>query len=306
MSLGRIVLIGGPTASGKSALAVQLAQSLGGEVINADSQQVYRGMDIGTGKPTPAEQGGVAHHLFDLVEPWEQLDAAQFVARADAAIAQVMARGRLPIVVGGTGLWLRALLFGLVEAPPRDAALRAQLEAEGAAQGWPALHARLAGLDPLSAARIGATDPVRIVRALEVVLSSGLSLAALHDAHAGRPPRYEAIALRLDAPMELLEPRIARRVAQMFEGGLVAETQRLLCDARSAERLARVMGYREALQLIDGRLRPAEAQQLVVRAQRQYARRQRTWFKAERHWRVIELPVDAAAIASLVTELRRG
>ncbi|HEX9051545.1 MAG TPA: tRNA (adenosine(37)-N6)-dimethylallyltransferase MiaA, partial [Anaeromyxobacter sp.] len=166
--MARLAVIAGPTASGKTALAVALARRVGGEIVNADSQQVYRGLDVGTAKPTAEERAAVPHHLLDVVDPGEGMDAARFVALADAAIADVASRGRIPIVAGGTGLYLRALLHGVVAAPGRDPALRARLEEEAARLGRPALHARLAAVDPAAAARIRPNDLVRIVRALEI------------------------------------------------------------------------------------------------------------------------------------------
>lgn len=280
----RIVVLGGPTASGKSALGVALALRFGGEIVNADSQQVYRGMDVGTGKPSPADREAVPHHLYDLVDSWEQLDAAQYVALADEAIADIAARGRLPIVVGGTGLWLRALHRGLVDAPPRDEAIRARLEAEAEREGWPALHERLAQVDPYTAARVHQTDPVRIIRALEVYETAGVPLGELHRQHALGEPRYPALHLAVDWPREALDARIQMRVGGMFGGGLVEETRALLADERARARVERVMGYREAAAFLSGSMSREAAIERTVIAQRQYAKRQRTWLRGEDWW----------------------
>jgi tRNA dimethylallyltransferase len=293
----RVLLVAGPTASGKSALAVELALRLDGEIVNADSQQVYRGLDVGTAKPAEPDRRRVPHHLFDIAEPWEQVDAAQFVARADAVIAQIRARGRWPIVVGGTGLWLRALRRGLVDAPTRAPSLRARLEAEREKQGLAALHRRLAAVDPESAARIHPTDPVRIIRALEVFELTGVPLSEMHRRHQAAPPRLEADLLALDLPMSVLERRIEGRVAEMWDEGLLEETARLAADPRTRLRLERTMGYREALELLASRLTRDEASRLIVRAQRQYAKRQRTWFRAEPDW--TWLPAEGALESAL-------
>ena len=279
-----VIFIAGPTASGKSALALELARRFDGEIVNADSQQVYRGLDIGTAKPTAEERALVPHHLYDVADPWEQWDAARFISVADAAIADIHGRGRRAILVGGTGLWLRALRRGLVEAPARNDEIRARLDAEAKASGWPALHARLAKVDPESAARIHATDPVRIVRALEVFELSGVALSELHRRHESQPPRLVADLIAIDIPMETLTRRLVQRVDRMFEEGLEAETRRMAADPRAREKMARVMGYRETLELIEGRIRPNFARSLIVKAQRQYAKRQFTWFRGEADW----------------------
>ena len=279
-----LLVIGGPTASGKSALALALCGRVGGEVVNADSQQVYRGMDIGTGKPTPAERALVTHHLYDVAHPAEQLDAARFVALADAAIEDIRGRGLRPIVVGGTGLWLRALWRGLVDVPARDEVFRTRLRDEAAQLGWALLHRRLAEVDAETAGRIAPADGIRIERALEVFALTGEPLSVHHRRHALGAPRHEASHLLLDLPMSELDERIARRVSTMFDDGLVEETRTLMADPETRGRLGAVMGYREALAVIEGRMNRKEAQGLVVRAQRQYAKRQRTWFNGETHW----------------------
>lgn len=296
----RIVCIAGPTAVGKSALAVELARRFGGEVVNADSQQVYRGMDIGTGKPTEAERGGVPHHLFDLVEAWEQLDAVQFAEKADDVIADIASRGRLPVVVGGTGLWLRTLLKGIVPAPGRNEAIRTRLESEAERVGWPALHARLAEVDPVGAERIRPNDPVRIIRSLEVWEQAGVPFSELQRRHALGEPRHSALRLALSLPMEELEQRIRARARQMFESGLIDETRRLAQDPRTLPRLRRVMGYREAMQHIEEDLPLESAVSLTAIAQRQYAKRQLTWFRGESEWTWLRPEETEKAVALCV------
>ncbi|MGC3998506.1 MAG: tRNA (adenosine(37)-N6)-dimethylallyltransferase MiaA [Anaeromyxobacter sp.] len=277
----RLLVIAGPTASGKTALAVALARRLGGEIVNADSQQVYRGLDVGTAKPTAAERAAVPHHLLDLVEPGEGMDAARFAALADQAIADIAARGRFPVVAGGTGLYVRTLLHGVVAAPGRDPALRARLEAEAAALGRPALHARLAALDPAAAARIRENDLVRIVRALEIA-AGGTLPSDLHAAHAFQPDRYDATLLALDPPREALHARIDGRVVEMFRGGLLEEARGLLARTGGAlpERLP--IGYAEAAACVQGALPEAEAVRRVQVAHRRYARRQVIRLRKER------------------------
>ena len=240
----RLCVVAGPTASGKTALAVALARRLGGEIVNADSQQVYRGLDVGTAKPTAEERAAAPHHLVDVAEPGEGMDAARFAALADAAIADVAGRGRFPIVAGGTGLYLRALLHGVVPAPGRDPALRARLEDEAARLGRPALHARLTAIDPAAAARILPNDLVRIVRALEIAAGGRLP-SELHAEHAFREDRYDAVLLALDPPRPELHARIDARVREMFAGGLLEEARALggalrrRAPAQAAHRLRR-------------------------------------------------------------------
>ena len=297
-----IVVLAGPTGAGKTALGVELAGRVGGEIVNADSQQLYRGLDVGTAKPTAAERAAVPHHLLDVVEPGEVMDAARFVALADQAIAAIAARGRLPLVVGGTGLYLRALLHGLVAAPGRDPELRARLEAEAAALGRPALHARLAGIDPEAAARIRSNDLVRVVRALEIA-AGGQTQTALHAAHAFQPERHRALFLAL-APPPQLRGRLDARVEAMFGGGLLDEARQL--DRRFGAGLPRRLpiGYPEAVEVVRGELSLGEAIRRVQAAHRQYARRQVTWLRREPGAEWLEPPVDADVLARRVNAWR--
>lgn len=295
----RVLVIAGPTASGKTALALALARRLGGEIVNADSQQVYRGLDVGTAKPTAAERAAVPHHLVDVVEPGEGMDAARFTALADAAIADVARRGRLPVVAGGTGLYLRALLHGVVAAPGRDPALREALEREAAALGRPALHARLAALDPAAAARILPNDLVRIVRALEIA-AGGQRPSDLYAAHAFQPDRYDATLLALDPPRATLHARIDARVREMFEGGLLEEARSLLDRAGGALPARLPIGYPEAAACVRGELALDEAIRRVQVAHRRYARRQVIWLRRERGVEWLAPPIDVDALARRV------
>jgi len=296
-SHARLLVVGGPTASGKSALAVELARTLGGEVVNADSQQVYRGLDIGTGKPTPQERDGIPHHLYDIAEPGAQMDAAAFARAADTAISDIMSRGAVPVVVGGTGLWIRALLKGIVDAPGRDDALRERLAREAGRDGWPALHARLARVDPDGAARIRPTDPVRIVRALEVFELSGVPLGDLHRRHALGAPRYPALRIALEMPRDELNRRIEARARAMFAAGLVEETQAAIRIPGTLPRVERTMGYREALALLKDESTLEEAIARTATEQRRYAKRQLTWLRAEPEWHWVRPPALGAVLA---------
>lgn len=291
-----IICVAGPTAIGKSALGVKLAQELNGEVINADSQQVYRGLDIGTGKPSPEEMGGVPHHLFDSIEPWEQLDAAAYAELADEAIADIASRGRVPILVGGTGLWLRSVYRGIVPAPPRNEEIRRRLEEEGSRLGWPELHRRLQAVDPVGAEKIRPNDPIRIVRSLEVWEQGGVPFSELQRQHSMGSPRYRSLFLALALPRAQLNERIAKRARLMFEQGLIEQTRQLAADSRHHDRLRRVMGYREAMRVLDGELSEDEAIELTEIAQRQYAKRQLTWFRGETQWQWLEPDQDARAL----------
>jgi tRNA dimethylallyltransferase len=295
----RIAVIAGPTASGKTALAVALAGRVGGEVVNADSQQVYRGLDVGTAKPTAAERAAVPHHLLDVVEPGEGMDAARFVALADAAIADVASRGRVPVVAGGTGLYVRALLHGVVPAPGRDPALRARLEEEAARLGRPALHARLAGVDPEAAARIRPNDLVRVVRALEIA-AGGVRPSVLHAAHAFREDRYDAVLVALDPPREELHARIDARVREMFAGGILEEARALIARLGDAVPARLPIGYPEAIAVVRGTLDREEAIRRVQVAHRRYARRQVVWLRRERGVAWVRPPYDVEALARRV------
>ena len=298
-----IVCIAGPTASGKTALAVDLARRLGGEILSADSQQVYRGLDAGTAKPTAEERAAAPHHLLDVAEPGEGMDAARWVALADAAIADISARGWLPVVAGGTGLYLRALLHGVAEAPGRDPALRARLEEEAAEGGRPALHRRLAEVDPAAAAKIGPNDLVRIVRALEIA-AGGRTQSELFAAHGFAGARYRFRLLALDVPRAELHARIDARVPHLFARGLLEETAALLarCGGRLPAKLP--IGYAEAAEVLSGRLELPEAVRRVQVAHRRYARRQIVWLRREREVEWLAPPVDPAALAVDVTAWR--
>jgi tRNA dimethylallyltransferase len=295
----RVAVIAGPTASGKTSLAIALARRVGGEIVNADSQQVYRGLDVGTAKPTAEERAAAPHHLVDVVEPGEGMDAARFAALAGEAIAAIAARGRVPVVSGGTGLYLRALLHGVVAAPGRDEALRARLEEEARRLGRPALHARLAAIDPDAAARIRPNDLVRVVRALEIA-AGGRRPSELFAEHAFRPDRYDAVLVALEPPRDELHARIDARVRAMFERGILDEARALLARFGAALPAKLPIGYAEACAVVRGELEAEEAIRRVQVAHRQYARRQVIWLRRERGVEWLRPPVDVESLARRV------
>lgn len=292
-----VIAVAGPTGSGKSRLATELALRLGGEVLNADSQQLYRGLEIATAKPSAGERAEVPHHLYELAEPGEGFDAARYVAAADAAIADVAGRGRVAILCGGTGLYLRALLHGVADAPGRDAGYRAELEAFAAREGRAALHARLAAVDPDAAARIGPNDLVRIVRGLEIA-RGGRTQSEVFRAHAFRADRYRFRLLALAPDRAELHARIEARVERMIGPALLAEVAAL--EARRGGSLPEKLpiGYVEAAALRRGELDRAEAARRIAVAHRQYARRQVIWLRREPGVEWLVPPVDADRIAA--------
>ena len=274
--------IAGPTAAGKTAAALAIARVLPAEVISVDSALVYRGMDIGTAKPTPAERAAVPHHLIDVLDPAEAYSAARFVADARRLIGDIRSRGRLPLLVGGTMLYFRALQGGLDAMPAADAALRAAIDAEAARDGWPALHARLAQLDPPTAARLAPNDAQRIQRALEVLRLTGRPLSAWHGAARRVAPALPLIALE-PRDRAWLHARIAERFDAMVEQGLLDEVRRLRArgDLHPGLPSMRCVGYRQAWEALDDGTPQALAAWpgRAVAATRQLAKRQLTWLR---------------------------
>jgi tRNA dimethylallyltransferase len=297
-----VVLVAGPTASGKTRLAIDLARALGGEVVNADSQQVYRGLDAGTAKPTRAERAEVPHHLYDVAEPGAGFDAARYVALADRVIAEIGSRGRLPIVCGGSGLYVRALLHGVAAAPGRDPALRARLEADAEREGRPALHARLAAVDPESAAKIGPNDLVRITRALEIA-ASGRTQSEVFGAHAFGEDRYRFRLLALDPPRDELHRRIEARAPRLLEG-LLAETRGLVSGSAGPLPAKLPIGYADAALHLAGEIPHEEALRRLVVAHRRYARRQVVWLRREPGVEWLSPPVDVGALSETLAAWR--
>lgn len=310
-----ILMLLGPTAAGKSRTALALARDLPVEIVSVDSVQVYRGMDIGTAKPDAAERALVPHHLIDVIEPTEAWSAARFVTEARSLCEAIRARGRLPVLVGGTMLYARAFLGGLAALPPADAGIRARLDAEAAAEGWAALHARLARLDPPTAARLAPGDSQRIQRALEVLELTGQPLSALlaTPGAAAPPPGRVVVASVEPARREILHQRIAGRFRAMIAAGLVEEVARLRArgDLHAGLPSMRAVGYRQAWAFLDETpdCDPSAARDpddpalrpLVERgtaATRQLARRQLTWLRAMTERVVIDpLEPDAQARA---------
>ncbi|MGX4655905.1 tRNA (adenosine(37)-N6)-dimethylallyltransferase MiaA [Micromonospora sp. SCSIO 07396] len=280
---GTVVAVVGPTAAGKSALSIALAHALGGEVVNADSMQLYRGMDVGTAKLTPAERDGVPHHLLDIWPVTEPASVAEYQRLARAAVDDILARGRVPLLVGGSGLYVRAVLEQF-EFPGTDPAVRGRLEAELAQLGPAPLYARLAGADPAAAAGILPGNGRRIVRALEVIELTGAPFTAALPAPT---PYYPAVQLGVDLDTALLDERIAARVDRMWADGLVAEVRTLcgqgLADGRTA---SRALGYQQVLRFLAGETDEAQARDETIRATRRFVRRQRSWFRRDQriHW----------------------
>jgi tRNA dimethylallyltransferase len=276
-----LTVIAGPTASGKSALAVELARRAGGEIVGADSQQVYRYFDVGTAKPSAEELAAVPHHLISVVDPLEPFSAAEYQRRADVAIAEIASRGRPVFVVGGTGLYLRVLLHGVVEAPGAHPALRAELEALAATEGREEVHRKLAEVDPETAARLPPRDLVRIIRALEIHALTGKTASEFRREHAFAGERYPFRLQVLSPPREALYRTIEARTAAMFEQGLVEEVRALLARGYGNAAPMRSVGYVQARAFVEGTLTLEEAKQLVAQETRRYAKRQLTWFRKE-------------------------
>jgi tRNA dimethylallyltransferase len=296
-----LLVIIGPTASGKTALALALAERLGGEIVSADSRQVYRLMDIGTAKPTAAERARAPHHLLDVVWPDEPYTVAQYQADATRAIADIWQRGLLPLLVGGTGLYVRAVVDGLaIPAVSPRPALRAELEAEAAAQGPGALHARLATLDPATAATIDPMNARRLVRALEVCLTTGRPLAAQRGV---RPTPYRPLLLGLNTARATLYAWADGRVEAMLAAGLVGEVEALVARGYGWDLPAMSgVGYREMGAYLRGELGLAEAAARMKLATHAYIRRQLTWFRRDPriHWLDAADPALGATAAARV------
>jgi tRNA dimethylallyltransferase len=273
-----LLCITGTTGTGKNDIGILLAESLGGEVISLDSMKVYRGMDIGTAKPSAADRDRVPHHLIDVLDPHERIDLARFIGRARAAIDDIVARGRTPIAVGGTAMYLNGLLYGVHEGPPRDEGFRARLRAERDEQGVEALHARLSRVDAVSAARIDPQDYRRIERALEVAAHGERPLGA-SERQWFREPRYPFLLRILTWPREELRRRIDRRIDRMLAEGWVGEVEALLAASGFSEEAVMALGYREIAAHLEGSLDGAAMTERIKTKTWQFARRQLTWMK---------------------------
>jgi len=298
-----IVAIVGPTAVGKSALALTMAQRFDGEILSCDSTAVYRGIDIGTDKVPMSERRGIAHHLIDLVEPTEVYSAAAFAREASRVAREVHARGHLPIVVGGTGFYYRALVRGLFDGPGRDDRLRARLERVADRRGTPSLHRWLSRVDPDAAARLGAADRKRLVRALEVYLLTGQPLTS-HFARTQSPiSDFRVLTLGLSLPRESLLPRVTRRVEAQFATGVVDEVRELLAAAvpPTAHAFSGLV-YRQVMEMLAGVRDEPATRQLIIRENMRYARRQMTWFRGERDVSWIDGPGEDDEAARTASE----
>ncbi|GMU73641.1 MAG: tRNA dimethylallyltransferase [Burkholderiales bacterium] len=275
------ILLTGPTASGKSALALALADALDGEIVSVDSAQVYCGMDVGTAKPDAATRARIPHHLIDLIEPTESYSAARFCADANAAMAAIRARGRVPILAGGTMLYVKALTEGLSALPRADAATRAEIDAEAARVGWPRMHAELARVDPVTAARLAPNDAQRIQRALEVWRLTGRPLSQWQGRRGATA--FDALRIALvPADRERLHREIARRFDAMLVAGLVDEVAALRRTHALAPTMPsmRSVGYRQAWRFLDGEIDRETLRATGISATRQLAKRQMTWMRS--------------------------
>lgn len=270
-----LVCLVGPTGAGKSALALEVAERTDAEIICCDSVTVYRGLDIGSAKPTAAERARVPHHAIDLAEPTEAFTAARWVEAAERAMDEIRGRGHVPLVVGGAGLYLRALVEGLFDAPPPDPALRARLLALPTEE----LARRLSEGDPEAARKIGPADRVRLSRALEVLEQTGRPISAWQAASRARGPRHEARLVGLDPPREALYDRIDARVHAMMAAGWPGEVRGLLARFGPDARALGALGYRTLVEHLAGRMAAGDAVALIQRQTRNFARRQRTWFR---------------------------
>lgn len=299
-ALPSVLAILGPTASGKSELGLELAERLGGEIVCCDSMQVYRGLDIGTGKPTSFEQARVPHHLLDVAEPDEAFHAGAWARLAKQALRAIAARGRLPVIVGGTGLYFRALTQGLFEAPPPSPEIRARHKAEAETNGVAALHARLVQVDPAAAAKISATDLVRTSRALEVWEQTGVPIT-VHWQRAKLATSLRCFRVIYDRPLPVLRGLIDRRVDAMMAAGFLDEVERLRHAGHAGARALAGLGYKELGQHLNGAWDLPTAVAETKKNTAAYARRQRTWFRAEVAEVRLSEPTTAAPLLPLLS-----
>ena len=293
----KLLIICGPTASGKSELAIHLARELGAEIVNADSMQVYCGMDIGTAKPAPEQRKEIPHHLIDVADPDRLFSAADFEVAAGEAIRDITARGKRVIVVGGTGLYIRALLKGLVDSPSGAGRIRRALQEEAREAGNEVMLARLRQVDPELAERIHPNNLVRIIRALEVYHLTGIPLSRYQREHGFSGQRYKALQIGIDVERKELYKRIEARVDRMLADGLPEEVQQLLADGYGRELKAmRAIGYQQLTAYLAGEYSLEEAIRLIKRDTRRYAKRQLTWFRSDPDILWLEYPGKFATI----------
>ncbi len=279
----KLIVICGPTGIGKTSAAIDVAETFAGEIINADSMQVYRSMNIGTAKPTVAERARIPHHLVDVVDPDEDFDAARFSLQARKIVHELTRRRIIPVVAGGTGLYIKALLYGLFQTDPPDPAIRRKLRAEAETIGSDALHRRLKDIDPAAAARIHTRDTFRIIRALETVVATGKSITDHHLRHGFRESPFRSLKVGLDMDRKRLYERINSRVDAMITAGLVEEVRDLLKRGVDGRKKAmRALGYRHMVDFLSGRLPWDEAVRIMKRDTRRFAKRQLSWFRADK------------------------
>jgi tRNA dimethylallyltransferase len=282
---GALLCVVGPTASQKTELAIRVCEHVGGEVIGADSVQIYEHFDLGSGKPTAQELARASHHVVGIVDPHEPVDAARFSQLAGEAIHDIAARGKVPVVCGGTFLWVRSLVYGLADAPPASPSLRARFDRERAEQGDVAMHERLRAIDPETADRINPNDWVRVQRALEVYELSGRRLSELHREHQDRGPRHRARFVGVRWAPDQLEERIRRRAGVWLASGWIEEVEALIARGYRNTRPMGSVGYRQVVEYLDGEVGKEDLLGRVVRATKVFARRQRTWLRDEAvHW----------------------
>ena len=279
--MDNIICIAGPTASGKTALAVALANDIGGEVVSCDSMQVYKGMDIGTAKPTPEEMAGIPHHMLDVAEPWEDFSVSRYCEMATPIVDDILARGKTAIVAGGTGLYMDALIRGNSFAPCPSTGMREKLEKQADAEGMEAMLALLHSIDPETAARLHLADRKRIIRALEVYYETGETITAHNLKTQAIPPRYTPVWFALeDTERSALYKRIDSRVEKMLEAGLIDEIKNLLAKGIPEKCTAmQAIGYKEFIDALHGRCSIEDAAAQVQQSSRRYAKRQLTWFR---------------------------
>lgn len=285
--LTRIAVICGPTGSGKTGFAVDLAMQLNAEIVGADSMQIFRYMDIGTAKPTPDEQAAAPHHLIDVAAPDDPFDAARYVKSADKAIANIIERGKVPLIVGGTGLYIKALTHGLFQTSPTDPTIRAELKKKAEILGNGYLHQHLSVIDPAAAQKININDTQRLLRAIEVFETTGTRISSAQKKHSFARPRYQCLKIGLQMERAILYERIDQRVDAMLDEGILDEVKKLLSMGYHPEiKSMQALGYRHMVGFIQNKISWQEAVRTLKRDHRRYAKRQMTWFGADRevHW----------------------
>ncbi len=305
----KIAVIAGPTASGKTELSLVLAERFDGEIVSADSMQIYRGMDIGTAKPSPEERRGIAHHMLDVAEPGEDWSVSRYEQQAAECIEDIFRRGKLPILCGGTGLYINAVISGTeFQVSGADSGIRSRLEAQWDEQGGGVMHERLRAVDPCSADRLHPNDRRRIIRALEVYMLTGESLSEHNRRTRSRPPRYDAVMLGLKTdPRDILYRRIDRRVDEMVRRGLLQEAEALWKKGALRGTAAQAIGYKELAEYFEGREPLDAALDTIRKKSRNYAKRQLTWFQADDriHWIVYNTPDASDMVAEKATAFLR-